>query len=118
MQIFFASLSILLALDFLLAGIMKFVRPPFMLAHWTEYRYPLSFMTVTGIMELACAIALITGIWFRSWSIAASLFAIVLMVGAVYTHLFRAGHPFSMTIHAWVLILLSVILLLGTLFFR
>nr|WP_238188495.1 DoxX family protein [Paenibacillus sp. L3-i20] len=100
-----------LALFIGLGGIIKIIRVPFQVEHWSHYSYPLWFLTVVGVLELLSAIGLVAGFWNRTFAIGASLVIIFLMLGAMYTHLFKANHSFDMLIPSLICLIFSVIVI-------
>lgn len=58
-------MKVSLAAFMLVGGIIKVFRVPFQVEHWRHYQYPLWFLTVTGILEIAGALAMTAGIWNR-----------------------------------------------------
>ncbi len=77
------TLSILLALAFLGAGFAKLTGQPMMLAEFATFGYPVWFMYLTGLIEVACAVLVLVP---RFAAIGATLLVCV-MLGALYSHL-------------------------------
>lgn len=84
--------SYLLALIFLASGTAKLLGLPFELEAFARWGYPLWFMYLTGVLEVAGGIALL---WPR-FSALASLCLAGLMIGAVATHVMHAEWPMMM----------------------
>lgn len=83
----------LLVLAFLGAGGAKLAGADQMIDDFERFGYPQSFRVFTGLCEVVGAALLIAGFW---WPVAAALGALLLvcvMIGAVWTHLARAGDP-------------------------
>jgi len=96
---------------FTVSILLKFGRASSMVRHWQEYRYPIWFVDVTAALEAAGIAGLIAAFWLpAALKYAASLF-IILMMGAIHAHLFRAKHPPKMAINGIAMLLLSLILL-------
>ncbi|BFH17966.1 DoxX family protein [Paenibacillus melissococcoides] len=96
---------------FTVSVLLKFGRPPSMVRHWQEYRYPSWFMDVTATLEAAGIAGLIAAFWLPAALKYAAVLYILLMLGAIHAHLFRAKHPPKMAINAAAMLLLSLILL-------
>ena len=77
------AITALLSLAFLGAGIMKLTGAEEMRQGFENWGYPIFFMYIIGICEVAGAI----GLWLRRFSFAAKICFIILMAGAVLTHL-------------------------------
>ena len=76
-------LTVLLSLAFLLSGIMKLTGAEQIRQGFENWGYPIFFMYIIGLCEVAGAI----GLWLRRFSFAAKICIILLMAGAVLTHL-------------------------------
>lgn len=76
-------ITVLLSLAFLATGIMKLTGAEMVKAGFEGWGYPIFFMYIIGICEVAGAI----GFWLRRFSYAAKVCIILLMAGAVLTHL-------------------------------
>ena len=76
-------ITALLSLAFLGAGIMKLTGAEEMRQGFESWGYPIFFMYIIGICEVAGAV----GLWLRRFSFAAKICFIILMAGAVLTHL-------------------------------
>ncbi|MCY8376803.1 DoxX family protein [Bacillus inaquosorum] len=101
-----------LAAFMLAGGIIKVFRAPFQVEHWRHYQYPLWFLTVTGILEIAGALAMTAGIWSRYAAFGAGVLFVVLMAGAVHAHIFRARQSVLMTIPAMICLIVSIIIII------
>jgi len=77
------ALSILLAFAFLGAGGSKLASHPMMIATFDSFGYPLWFMYVTGLIEIAGAVLVL---FPRVAYIGAALLVCV-MAGAIFSHL-------------------------------
>ena len=75
--------TVLLTLAFLGSGIMKLTGAEQMRQGFESWGYPIIFMYIIGICEVAGTI----GMWLRRFSFAAKVCFILLMAGAVLTHL-------------------------------
>ena len=76
-------LTVLLSLAFVASGIVKLTGAEEMRQGFESWGYPIIFMYVIGLCEVAGAI----GLWLRQFSITAKVCFIILMAGAVLTHL-------------------------------
>ena len=76
-------LTVLLSLAFLATGIMKLSGAEQVRQGFEHWGYPVFFMYVIGLCEVAGAI----GMWLRRFSYAAKVCLILLMAGAAGTHL-------------------------------
>lgn len=76
-------ITVLLSLAFLMTGIMKLTGAEMVKASFEGWGYPIFFMYIIGICEVAGAI----GFWLRRFSYVAKVCIILLMAGAVLTHL-------------------------------
>jgi uncharacterized membrane protein YphA (DoxX/SURF4 family) len=97
--------TVLLSLAFLLSGIMKLTGAEQIRQGFEHWGYPIFFMYVIGICEVAGAI----GMWLRRFSYAAKVCIIILMAGAVLTHL--AFDTFKEAMAPIILIILTAIAL-------
>ncbi|WP_088831266.1 DoxX family protein [Paenibacillus tyrfis] len=107
-------IQMILAGMFSLSSLMKLKRTPSMVRHWNEYRYPMWFLTLTGLGELAGVVTLLAGFRFPTLLPYVGMFLIALMLGAIHAHLFRAKHRPVMTVNAVLMLALSVIMIAAT----
>ncbi|TYS07064.1 DoxX family protein [Bacillus subtilis] len=105
-------MKVSLAAFMLAGGIIKVFRVPFQVEHWRHYQYPLSFLTVTGILEIAGALCMTAGIWNRYAALGAGVLFIVLMAGAVHAHIVRARQSVLMTIPAMICLIASIMIMI------
>ena len=105
-------MKVSLAAFMLVGGIIKVFRVPFQVEHWRHYQYPLWFLTVTGILEIAGALAMTAGIWNRYAAFGAGVLFVVLMAGAVDAHMVRAHQSFLMTIPAMICLIVSIMIMI------
>ena len=101
-------ISYILAVIFLLSGSAKLAGLDFELAAFARWGYPIWFMYLTGLAEVAGGIALAANILRRY---AAPCLAI-LMIGANVTHVLHKEWP--MLVIALTIFLLSVVLTINT----
>jgi len=77
----------MMALQFIAASIGKFM------GAWTnmfiEWGYPVPFMYLVGILEVVAVIGLFVS-KFRKWAV---LLLLVIMLGAMFTHLMNGEYP-------------------------
>ncbi|NQF14939.1 DoxX family protein [Brevibacillus sp. HB1.3] len=111
MNTFIMILSLILALMFSISVLMKFLRANSMLQHWKEYGYPLWFMDVIASLELVGVIGVISSFWIPGVLTFACILFVILMLGAIHAHLFRAKHKPVMAINAGILLICSLLLL-------
>ena len=78
------AVTVLLTLAFLGSGIMKLTGADEIRQGFENWGYPVFFMYIIGLCEVAGAV----GLWLRRFSYAAKVCLIILMAGAVATHLF------------------------------
>lgn len=97
----------------LIGGGIKVFRVPFQVEHWLNYQYPLWFLTMTGLLEIIGAVGLAVGIWNRHAAIVSSILFIILMVGAIHAHIFRANQSLSMTIPALICLIISILIIIS-----
>ena len=80
-------LTVLLTIAFLMSGIMKLTGAEQIRQGFEGWGYPIIFMYFIGLCEVAGAI----GLWLRRFSFAAKVCILLLMAGAVLTHLVFDG---------------------------
>ncbi|KPV57248.1 doxX family protein [Paenibacillus sp. A3] len=107
-------IQIILAGMFSISSFMKLKRTPSMVQHWNEYRYPMWFLTLTGLGELAGVIALLAGFLFPALLPYVGVFFVALMLGAIHAHLFRAKHRPVMAVNAAFMLALSIVMIIAT----
>lgn len=105
-------MQVILAVFILSGGIIKLLRVPFQVEHWKHYRYPLWFMSVTGFLELMGGLTMIAGIWNRTLAIGSGLLFVILLLGAVHAHIFRAKQAIAMAAPATICLILSIIVII------
>ncbi|RFT65739.1 hypothetical protein D0U04_17735 [Bacillus clarus] len=69
-------------------------------------------MNVIALLELTSAIGVIIRFWYPIFLKYSAILIIILMLGALHAHFFRAKHKTTMTINAFVMLFLSVVILL------
>jgi len=104
-------LQSILACMFSISVAMKLLRTKSMVRHWNEYRYPVWFMNVIALLELAGIAGIVTAFWVPSIRPYAAGLHAVLMVGAIQAHLIRAKHRPVMAINALAMLAISVVLI-------
>ncbi|MDZ5606586.1 DoxX family protein [Bacillus pseudomycoides] len=112
MDIVIIIIQIVLACMFLLSFSLKVSRAKSMVHHWNEYRYPKWLMNVIALLELTSAIGVIIGFWHLNFLKYSAILIIFLMLGALHAHFFRAKHKIVMTLNAFLMLILSVVVLL------
>ncbi|MDF2014241.1 DoxX family protein [Priestia megaterium] len=103
--------QVILAIFILIGGFIKLFRIPFQVEHWRHYRYPLWFMSAIGLIELIGAIGMIGGIWNQHLVLGSGILFIILMIGAIHTHMFRAHQPIVTVIPATICLILSIVVI-------
>ncbi|WP_342412062.1 DoxX family protein [Bacillus sp. FSL K6-1560] len=107
-------MKVSLTVFMLAGGIIKVSCVPFQVEHWRHYQYPLWFLTVTGILEIAGALSMTAGIWNRYAAIGAGVLFVVLMAGAIHAHMFRARQSVIMAIPAMICLIVSIMIIMGS----
>lgn len=102
----------ILAVFILVGGFIKLFRIPFQVEHWQYYQYPLCLMSVIGIVELIGAIGMIGGIWNPYLVFVSGVLFVILMIGAIHAHIFRAHQPIKMIIPATICLILSMMVIM------
>ncbi|UUZ82920.1 DoxX family protein [Paenibacillus sp. P26] len=103
----------LLALGFLLFGFMKLSGNPDQVKAFTEiFKYGLGSMYLVGAVEVLSAIGLIIGYWKPKAVLAASGALVIVMLGAVGTHLI-AGQGMGVAMMPLILLILALVVFLG-----
>ena len=106
-------IAALLAFAFLASGGMKVAGMKRYVETFEKvYRYPRWFLTVTGLVEVVGAIAMVVGIWYPVVAVLAGAWLGFTMLVGIWTHLFRAHQPFSSAIAASVLALMSIAIII------
>ncbi|MBD2865220.1 DoxX family protein [Paenibacillus oceani] len=114
MNMIMAGIQIVLGLYVLLGGVIKLLRVPFQVVHWELYQYPMWTMTLVGIVEVLAAAGLIGGLGDRRLAGLAAAVLVVMMAGAIYTHLFQARQPVVTIIPASLCFLLALVVISGS----
>jgi putative oxidoreductase len=102
-------LQILLAMMFLMAGIGKFSGSKMHVENFDKWRLPQWFRTVTGLVEILGAVALIIGFWEPSWAAVGALWLGIISLGGILTHV-RIKDSFKQTFMIIILFIISVAL--------
>ncbi|MEK1833347.1 DoxX family protein [Priestia megaterium] len=108
--------QVILAIFILIGGFIKIFRIPFQVEHWRHYRYPLWFMSTIGLIEFIGAIGMIGGIWNQSLVLGSGILFIILMIGAIHAHMFRARQPIVTVIPATICLILSILVIFWNLY--
>lgn len=97
----------LLAIGFLFFGYMKLSANPMMVESFNNiYGYGTGFMYIVGAIEVLSAIGLLVGYWKKHLLPIFSGILILVMLGAVFTHI-KAGQSFSVAMTPFILLILS-----------
>lgn len=100
----------LLGLGFLMFGLMKFGAKQ-MVDDFNRYGLSSGFRMLTGSLEIIGAALIIAGFWNSQLIGFGSLLMIVIMIGAIFTHL-RIKDPASKTVMPIVLLAFGLVVLL------
>lgn len=103
--------QLVLCVMFIISAAMKIARTKSMVKHWNEYRYPLWFMSVIAVLEIVGALGMIAANWVPGLLKAAALLLVLLMLGAIHAHLFRAKHKPVMAVNALLMLVIAAALL-------
>lgn len=102
-----------LIIAFLMSSIIKLSGNVQMTHDFVEiYGYSKGFMYTIGVFELLGAIGLLIGFWKSKIAILSSTGLVILMAGAVFTHL-HAGQGMTVAMAPFVLLVLSLIVLIS-----
>ncbi len=104
-------LTISLAIAFAAVGVPKLVGTTAATRQVTRFGYSAGMARLVGAAETAAAAALAWGLTDTRGIIAGSLMVIVLMVGVLYSHLFRGKDPFSKWLPAVAMLTMAATLL-------
>ena len=100
-------ITVIMSVAFLIFGILKLLGVEMMKEGFDSwgFPYPIVFMRIVGLCEVAGAI----GLWLSRFSYAAKICLIILMAGAVLTHLLH--REFQDSLGAIILLILTVVTL-------
>ena len=93
MDILSNVLQAILGLGFVLFGLMKFGAKQ-MVDEFTRYGLPQWFRVVTGLLEITAAGLLVFGIWQKEYAVLGSAMVVMIMLGALMTHI-KMKDPFK-----------------------
>ncbi len=112
MDMLLLIIQILLGIAFTLSGIAKFAAKQ-MADEFVRYGYSSGFRKLTGALEILSAAGMIAGIWVTSpdLSLYAAILLVVIMLGAIYTHVFKVKDSLSKSAAPLVLLILSIVVL-------
>ena len=106
-------LQALVGVGFLLFGFMKLSGDPTQVEAFNNiYGYGTGFMYVVGGIEVISAAGLLLGFWKKKLIPAFSGVLVIVMAGAVFTHL-QAGQGFGVALTPLILLILSAIVFVG-----
>ncbi len=108
-------IQVLIALGIVNVWIVRFGKPtPFrcgnaknMKEEFAAYGLPAWFMYVIGFLKLICALGLLVGLWYPSYTRPAAVGLSILMAGAVSMH-YKARDPMEKWIPSIIMLLLSL----------
>ncbi len=110
MSVIAIVLQVILALGFFMFGLMKFGAKQ-MVDEFTRYGYPQWFRVITGLLEVLASVSIFYGIWHEEWAVRGSLLMIVIMIGALLTHI-KLKDSFKSLFMPLLLLALAVVVLL------
>ncbi len=102
----------LLVVGFVAFGIMKLTGNEMQVQTFKGFGYPLGFMYFVGFCEVLGAIGLFVGFWKSRITLLASGGLVLLMAGAVFSHI-NAGQGIGLMMPALVFLILSLVVFLG-----
>ncbi|XEC96059.1 DoxX family protein [Paenibacillus tarimensis] len=102
----------LLVVGFILFGTMKLTGNEMLVQTFTALGYSTGFMYFLGVCEVLGAIGLLVGFWRPILAMLASVGLILLLAGAVFSHL-KAGQGMGEAMPAFVLLILTLVLVIG-----
>jgi len=106
-------LQALVGVGFLLFGFMKLSGDPTQVEAFNNiYGYGTGFMYVVGTIEVISAVGLLLGFWIKKLIPVFSGVLVIVMAGAVFTHL-QAGQGFGVALTPLILLILSAIVFVG-----
>jgi len=106
-------LQVLVGVGFLMFGFMKLSGDPTQVEAFTEtYGYGKGFMYVVGTIEVISALGLLLGFWKKQLVPIFSGMLMLVMAGAVVTHL-QAGQGFGVAMTPLILLILSLLIFVG-----
>ncbi|MEK8127877.1 DoxX family protein [Paenibacillus filicis] len=106
-------LQFLIGVGFLLFGFMKVSGDPTQVEAFAEiYGYGTGFMYAVGAIEVLAAVGLLLGFWKKKLVPVFSSVLVVVMAGAILTHI-RADQGFDVIVIPLVLLVLCMLLFLG-----
>ncbi|WP_079410259.1 DoxX family protein [Paenibacillus ferrarius] len=106
-------LQVLLAISYLMFGFMKVTAVPMQVeAFTTTYGYGIGFMYVVGTIELLAGIGLVIGFWKPRIAFSSAGVIVVIMAGAMLTHL-KSGQGMSVAAMPLILLILALIVVIG-----
>ncbi|MCI2256471.1 DoxX family protein [Domibacillus sp. PGB-M46] len=101
------------SIAFILAGVKKVTGNEQQVQVFTEaFSYSVEFMYIVGVFEILGAIGLLIGFWKSQFTLLASGGSVLLMAGAVFSHL-NAGQSIGVTIPSIILLILGIVIFIG-----
>jgi DoxX-like family len=107
-----AVISLLLAAMFLGVGTVKLVGIEWSLNHARRLGYPVRVWRGIGALEVAAALGLVVGLFVAPLGVAAAAGSVLLMVGAVISHLRVGDGPDHYLLPAVLAVLAAVVVVL------
>ncbi|WP_199621507.1 DoxX family protein [Paenibacillus alkalitolerans] len=108
MQITSIVLQVILALGFLMFGLMKIVGAKQMVQEFQRYGYSQGFRVFSGLIEVIGAVGMIVGIWKPQFAALAGILLAATMIGALITHI-RMKDPVKNLGAPFILLILSIV---------
>ncbi|SDW29017.1 DoxX family protein [Paenibacillus sp. CF384] len=102
-------LQIVLGIGFLMFGFMKFGSQ--MVEEFKRYGYSAGFRVFTGLVEIITAALLISGIWSEQLAVWGGWFVVVIMLGAIVTHI-KVKDAANKMMMPFILFILGIVVLL------
>lgn len=102
----------LLVVGFILFSSLKLTGNEMMVQTFAALGYSTGFMYFLGVCEVLGAIGLLVGFWRPKLAMLASAGLVLLLVGAVFSHL-KAGQGMGAAMPAFVLLILTVVIVIG-----
>jgi DoxX-like family len=110
-----AVIAVLLAAVFLSTGALKLVGTAWTMGHAERLGYPARAWRGIGVLEVAAAIGLVVGLFIAPLGVAAAAGSVLLMLGAVISHLRVKDGPDHYLLPAVLAVLSGVVVVLRVL---
>ncbi|SDG88441.1 DoxX-like family protein [Sinosporangium album] len=107
MFIAFVIVAVITAILFVLAGLPKLLAQPAMVTELGRLGVAPGFMRIVGLLEVLGGLGVLAGIWIGILGILAPAGLILVMLGAIGTHV-RAGDTANQTLRPLPLLILAI----------